>query len=92
MTLHCSRTIALFKWHALSKETRRVYGSAVRSYEEFCGRQMVARPWYPARTEIVQEWLAWMGSDKPRGRRLDHGTVNKYRFALRSYHVDLDLS
>jgi hypothetical protein len=34
-----------------------------------------------------------MRSDKSggKGKRLDHGVPNKYRFALHLYHVDLDL-
>jgi hypothetical protein len=42
-----------YKWYALSKETRRVYGSAVKAYEGYCGRMMVASPWYLAKIEVV---------------------------------------
>jgi hypothetical protein len=86
----CSQTVALYKWYALTKETRRVYGSAIKPYEGFCRDKMVARPWYPALSKMVQEWLAWMGLEKTRKRRLDYGTINKYKIARRSYCMNLN--
>ncbi len=82
----------MFKWYALSSEARRGYGSAVKSYVEFCRTSFTPQPYFPANATWVDDWLAWLGYDKAGGKKhLDYRTVDKYRFSLRSYHVDLGL-
>lgn len=86
-----STNAATFMWHALAKDTRPVYNSAVKSCIEFCTAANLPQPFFPARTIAVVKWLTFMGSDTDTRPHRDYRTAQKYRFALRSHHIDLGL-
>lgn len=79
-------------WFGLSPDTRKVYQAAVKSYEYFCYTKTIS-PW-PASLFGLEEWVTQrlFGSSIKLLSQLKPDTILSYLSALRSYHVDRNLS
>ena len=79
-------------WAGLKETTRKAYASATRSYEDFCRLQSIEA--WPATSQGLASWIverAW-GNSTPGMGQVSGKTLRAYVSALRSIHVDLNLS
>lgn len=79
-------------WVALRPEIRRVYPSAVDSYESFCA--VSGYEAYPAVSEALEKWVANRphGGPVPKQGRVTQDTMSLYLSAVRSHHINRRLS
>ena len=87
-----STIVKRLAWYGLASDTRKGYSSAIDSYEAFCAVFNV-QPW-PASASILEEWAAnrIFGSTLPKQGQVKPETVSSYLSALKSYHIDRQLS
>ena len=79
-------------WYGLSPNTRSGYNSAINSYTLFCASHGT-KTW-PASEPVLIEWVTGrvFGSAAPKQGQIQPKTVESYLSALKSYHVDRNLS
>ena len=79
-------------WVALRPEIRRVYPSAVDSYESFCA--VSGYEAYPAVSDALEKWVASQlhGGPVPKQSRVTLDTMSLYMSAVRLHHINRRLS
>ena len=79
-------------WYGLAPDTRRGYGTAIRSYEFFCTSRGTSA--WPATTVNLIAWANTraFGSAIPNQGQIQPDTISGYLSGLCSYHVDRNFS
>lgn len=87
-----SHEVQKLLWRAVHPETRRVYQSAVDSYELFCA--IVEEEAYPATSDVLKNWVATQleSSPAPKQGPVIPDTMRLYLDAIRSHHIGRRLS
>jgi integrase len=79
-------------WHGISASTRRSYGSAPRSFVDFCRLRGLRAPFFPATAERVGPWIAQVADHLVRDTgSLSTKSLKRRITALRSHHTDLGI-
>ena len=87
---HLSTMAQKFIYYGLSPRTRNTYESYQRSYEHFCYSRVT--PPYPATAESLIEWITLRAFGAPRQGPLKANSISQALSAVRSKHIDRDLS